>query len=99
VFHDDEVLVSDVEGGNEFGVPRPLDDVFAPAVELVVVVGVVELLGRVDVAGVDDAGTCLPGAGDEVGHRFDGVTTRRRVEAPVGVTEAVLHVDHDEGRS
>jgi len=46
--------------------------VFAPAVELVVVVGVLELVGRVDVAGEDDARAGLAGPVDEPGDRLDG---------------------------
>jgi len=69
--------------------------VFAPPLELVVVVGVVELLRRVDVSGVDDARAGLAGPVDERRDRLDCRRARLGVEAPVGVTEAVLHVDDD----
>ena len=96
VFLDDVVRLADLEFVDDLGVPRPLEDVFAPLVELVVVVGVRELFGRVDVAGVDHLHVGLAGPGDEVGDRFDDGLAAGRVQRAVGVTEAVLHVhDHD----
>jgi len=67
----------------------------SPAVELVVVVGVVELFRGVDVASVHDPGARLARVGDQRRHRVDDRLARRRVETPVGVTEAVLHIDDD----
>jgi len=76
--------------------PTTLDDVFSPPVELVVVVGVVELLGRVHVPGVHDTRAGVAGVVDEGRHRLDRRLARLGgVEAPVGVTEPVLHVDDD----
>ena len=80
----------------ELGVPRALDDVLAPALELVVVVGVLELLGRVDVAGVDDARARVAGPVDEFGDWLDGVLAPGGVQRAVRVAEAVLHVDDDD---
>ncbi len=98
VFLHHEVVVPGVEFRDQFGLPGAFEDVFAPAVELVVVVGVLELLGRVDVAGEDDARAGAAGAVDEPRDGLDGRLAVRCVEAPVGVTEAVLHVDDHEGR-
>ena len=95
VLHDDVVVRPGVELVDEFGLPGPLEDVFGPAVELVVVVGVRELLGRMDVPREDDARASVPGAVDEVGAGFDGVLAAWRVEASVRMTESVLHVDDE----
>jgi hypothetical protein len=70
--------------------------VFAPPLELVVVVRVVELLGRVDVAGVDDAGVGVARAFYEVGHGVDTRLARGGVQASLGMTEPVLDVDDDD---
>ena len=50
-----------------------------------------------------DGSLYAPGAGlargvDGVADRRDGFLAARCVEAPIGVTEAVLHVDDHEGR-
>jgi hypothetical protein len=97
VFHDDEVVVFGVEFRDEFGVPRVLDDVFAPAVELVVVVVALELFGRVDVSGEDDRGAGFAGSLDHLGTRLDCRLAVRRVQRAVWVAEPVLHVHDDDG--
>jgi hypothetical protein len=97
VLLDDVVRLADVQVVVQFGVPGALDDVLAPARELVVVVGVLELLGRVDVPRVDDARTGVPGPRDEARDGVEGVLAGRRVEAPFRVAEAVLHVHDDDG--
>ncbi len=79
--------------------PRPptsLEDVFAPLLELVVVVGVLELLGRVDVAGVDNGCAGVGCLRDQLTDWLDDVFAARRVQRPVRMTEAVLHVDNDD---
>ena len=53
VFDDDVIAILDGEFVDDFGLPRPFQNVFAPAVELVLVVGVIELLGWVDIPRVD----------------------------------------------
>jgi len=59
-------------------------------------VGVLELFFRVDVAGEHHLRPGLAGRLDHVPDRLDGLLARGRVQAAVGMTEAVLHVhDHD----
>lgn len=80
VFLDDVVRVLDGQFLDDFGLPGPLEDVFAPLVELVVVVGVLELLGWMDVPRVDDRRTTLVGPLDEVRDRPDGLLAAGRVQ-------------------
>src|SRR3546814_7792121 len=54
-------------------------------------------LRRVPVLGVDDERAGGAGRGDQLVHPRDDVVALGHVEAPAGVGEVVLHVDHHEG--
>ncbi len=96
VFLDHVIVLTDIKFVDDLGLPRSLEYVLAPAVELVVIVGVLELLGRVYVPRVDHLYARITGPIDERRYRIDRCLASGSVQAPVRMTEAVLHVDDDD---
>ncbi len=95
MFDDDMVGVVGREVVDDLGLPTAFEDVFAPAVELVVVVGVVELVGWVHVASINNGGVGVVGPIDEIGDGSDCLLAAGGVQRAIRMTEAVLHVDDD----